>query len=59
MGSNWFCKILALRMEVSADSLFNNGEYQDIYWESVANDLETTLQEHSIFWNMVAQLTEL
>jgi hypothetical protein len=39
--------------------LFVNGEYQDIYPESVVNDPETTPKEHSIFRNMMAQLTEL
>jgi hypothetical protein len=39
--------------------LFDNEEYEDIYPESVANDPETTPQKHSIFRDMMAQLTEL
>lgn len=47
------------RFEKGVLDLFDNGEYQDIYPESVANDPETTPKEHSIFRNMMAQLTEL
>jgi hypothetical protein len=39
--------------------LFDNGEYQDIYPKSVANDPETTPLEHFIFQNMMSQLMEL